>query len=159
MTASLIGQFIGSGRLPSTAPLFSNKTGAHADVTEISLGRVASVKPITMDPAQQFLRQAGIPSQFIVSIIKRYGIHTQPLLITNPYRLAYDFPRISFRIVDEFAQRLGVALESPPTPHVRHFGDDAVTQKSWRYRSTYLQLKKASRFALVAESSGARSTA
>lgn len=59
-----------------------------------------------------FLQDKGISPTYAVKMYKHYGQETIALVTENPYRLAEDIWGIGFKMADQIAQHMGIALDS-----------------------------------------------
>lgn len=65
-----------------------------------------------MRTAMIFLQKYGISNTFAVKIYQEYGQRLYDIIKQNPYKLAEDISGIGFKLADEIAKNVGVALDS-----------------------------------------------
>lgn len=65
-----------------------------------------------MRTAMIFLQKYGISNTFAVKIYQEYGQRLYDVIKQNPYKLAEDISGIGFKLADEIAKNVGVALDS-----------------------------------------------
>lgn len=65
-----------------------------------------------MRNAMIFLQKYGISNTYAVKIYQEYGPRVYDIMKENPYRLAEDISGIGFKLADEIARNIGIAIDS-----------------------------------------------
>ncbi|MCR4956150.1 MAG: ATP-dependent RecD-like DNA helicase [Lachnospiraceae bacterium] len=62
--------------------------------------------------AMMFLQKYGIKMNLAVKIYQRYGIDMYRIVDDNPYQLAEEIDGVGFKVADEIASKVGIAIDS-----------------------------------------------
>lgn len=65
-----------------------------------------------MRDAMIFLQKYGISMKLAVKIYKQYGLKLYTIIQQNPYQLAEDITGVGFKIADDIARNIGIAVDS-----------------------------------------------
>lgn len=131
--AEAMERYLGSGAIKGIGPTLAKRiVGKFGDETfhvmEDEPERLAEVRGIStrgaMDISDQmiqkhasreamvFLEKYGIHAGLAVKIYNRYGSELYHIIQDNPYRLAEEVDGVGFKIADDIAKRVGIAVDS-----------------------------------------------
>ncbi len=136
MPGTLLGmeRFLGSGLIkgvgPATAEKIVKKYGLAAlEVIAQTPDKLVTIPGINLEKAERighslqehqeiqrimvFLQGFGISPAYALKIFQRYKSEAVRVVKENPYRLADDLFGVGFKIADQIARKVGVALDSP----------------------------------------------
>ncbi len=130
-----MSSYLGSGVIDGIGPKFADAIVATFgedtfNVLDLSPGRLQEVDGIGPERAKRiadgwakhraiarvmaFLHGHGIRPSIASSVVKRYGPERAVHVVeSEPHRLALDVRGIGWKIADELAQRVGIAVDSP----------------------------------------------
>lgn len=132
---SIVGlkKYLASGMIKGIGPAYAEKLVSHfgvevlevidkephrlQEVPGIGKGRVEKIVTAWSDQKEissimVFLQDKGISAAYAVKIYKKYRHQAIAVLQENPYRLADEIWGIGFKIADQIAQNMGIALNS-----------------------------------------------